>query len=379
MSTPSAEQVRPGLEGVPAAVTSISLLDEEAEQIVVRGYDLIELAQRVHYPDVAHLLIHGRLPDAAGSQAFAARLAELAALPDGVTALLERFPSGMVAMDALRTGVSALAGWEDPELLDDRSPEANRHKAERLLARAPAVTVGGWRATRGLPQTTASPQGSFAARFLELIWGREPDPDAEDAFDRILTCYAEHEMPNSTFAARVVASSWCDLYGAATAAAASLKGSLHGGANEAAIKLLLGIAADGGEARAAEHIRERLARKERIMGFGHRVYRRRPDPRAELLGKDLPALSERRPDGPQLLRIAEIVTDVMREETGLHPNTDFPIGLALYLLDVPIELDTPIFYCARLAGIAAHVIEEHERGRLYRPRVVYDGPRGLHA
>lgn len=378
MTTPETDEIRPGLEGVLAAVTQISLLDDQAEQIVIRGYDLIELATTVTYPDVAHLLIHGHLPDSAESEAFAARLQEAAPLPEGVSALLETFPSGMAAMDALRTGVSALAGWEDPAVLDDRSPTANRAKAERLLARAPAVAVGGWRTTQGRPQVAVVPGLSFSARFLQLIWDKEPDSDAEVAFDRILTCYAEHEMPNSTFAARVVASTWSDLYGSATAAVASLKGPLHGGANEAAVRLLLQLAAEGGVSHAAAGIRERLGRKERIMGFGHRVYRHRPDPRAELLNQDLPALAERKPDGPELLHISQVVTEVMYEETGLHPNTDFPIGLALYLLDVPIELDTPIFYCARLAGLTAHVIEEHEHGRLYRPRVRYEGPRDLH-
>jgi citrate synthase len=371
-------ELRPGLEGVPATATSVSVLDTEAEQIVVRGYDLIELAQRLAYPDVAHLLIHGHLPDRSEQEAFCRRLAQAALLPPGMENLLAALPSGIEAMDGLRTGISALAGWEDPSLLADRSPEADRAKAERLLARAPAVAAGAWRATTGRDPVRADPELGFAERFLHLVVGSVPDADAVRAFDRILTCYSEHELPNSTFAARVVASTWSDLYGAATAAVASLKGPLHGGANEASAHLLLELQAKGGVARAGAEIKERLSRGERIMGFGHRVYMRRPDPRAELLDEELPALAARRPDGEELLQIAEAVRTVMLEEKGLYPNTDFPIGIALYLLGIPIELDTPIFYCARVAGLMAHAIEEHAHGRLYRPRVSYQGPRGLH-
>ena len=368
----------PGLEGVIAAATAISYLDVEHEQIVVRGYDLIELARRLDYTRIAYLVIHGRLPSDDEHRAFEQALADQAALPEAVLRILQLLPPTTDVMDAQRTAISALAGFEAPEELHSPTPEADARMGIRLLARMPAITANAYRIPRGLPPLQPDPGLGFSARFLQMVTGQRPDPQAARVFDLTLSCYVEHEMPNSTFAARVIASTLSDLYGAVAGAAASLKGPLHGGANEAVARMLLEILERGGASVAEAYVMERLARKERIMGFGHRVYMRRYDPRAYLLKDAIPQLAHRRPEGPELVRIYQIVERVMLREKGLYPNTDYPVGLLYYLLGIPIELDTPIFLAARTAGLVAHVMEQHANNRLFRPRVLYQGPRGLH-
>jgi citrate synthase len=367
----------PGLEGVIATATSISYLDTEHEQIVLRGYDLMELARSKRYTEVAYLTLYGRLPEASELRAFEDRLREEAELPEEVYRLLDLLPPRMHVMDAQRTALSYLAGLEDPAELRDTSPEADLRKGVRVLARMPALTANAYRALRGLPRVRPDPSLGFSEGFLYMLLGTRPDPEAVRVFDLTLTCYIEHEMPNSTFAARVIASTLSDLYGALVGAAASLKGPLHGGANEAVAHMLLEILEAGGSARAEQYVLDRLRRGERIMGFGHRVYMRRPDPRAVLLREALPGLAGRRPEGEELLRIYVVVETVMRREKGLYPNADYPVGLVYSLLGIPIELYTPIFFVARTAGLVAHVAEQHGDNRLFRPRVLYQGPRGL--
>ena len=368
---------RPGLEDVIATDTTVSFLDLEREQIVIRGYDLIELARRVRYPDVAHLLIHGDLPDPGQQQRFCASLARNARPPEGVHSILRALPPGTVAMDALRTGLSALAGYEEPAVLDDTSHEANVEKATRILAKAPAVAANAYRALHGLPPADPEPERGFAGSFLAMIPGEPADESGVEVFDRVLTCYSEHELANSTLTARVVASTLADIYGATVAATASLKGPLHGGANEAAARMFAEIAEQGGSSRAEDYVMDKLRAKARIMGFGHRVYMHSPDPRALLLKADLDSMAERSAEAADLVRTYEICAATMQREKGLYPNADLPIGLIMYLLDIPIDLYTPIFLCARIAGLVAHVIEQHDHNRLYRPRVLYEGPRDL--
>jgi citrate synthase len=369
------DEVHPGLEDVVAAETEISFLDADHEQIVVRGYDLIELARSSTYADVAHLLLFDHLPSDEERAAFARQLGDHAHLPEGVADILRRLPSDTVAMDALRSGLSILAGFENAEVLADHSREANLAKAVRILAKAPTLAANAYRALRGQPFVQPNPGLSFAANLLQMIYGRPADAEIIAVFDRILICYAEHELANSTFAARIVASTFADIYGAIVAATAALKGPLHGGANEAAARMFAEIASRGGPATAEPYLLERLAAKDRIMGFGHRVYMHRPDPRADLLKADLDAIAARDPDAAAMVQTYEIVVAVMEREKGLHPNADLPIGLILSLLGVPIDLFTPIFLCARNAGLLAHVIEQHEHNRLYRPRVLYTGRR----
>jgi citrate synthase len=368
------EAFSPGLENVAAARTTVSFLDLERECITVRGYDLIELARIVHLPDVAHLLIRGHLPNLTEQASFCGALATASGLPEGIVDIMRRLPRETSPMDALRTGLSLLAEWEDPHVLLDPSPEASEAKAIRLLARGPSLTANGWRAIHGQPTLEPNPGLGFAGSFLWMIQGRAPDLEAVSTFDRVLTCYSEHEMAASTFAARVVASTMADVYGAVVAACAALKGPLHGGANEAAARMFAEIRMRGGAAAAEAYVMEQLWEGHRIMGFGHRVYMRRPDPRAVLMKEELDALAARDPEARAHVDAYEIVAATMEREKGLYPNADLPIGLVLLLIGVPVELFTPIFMCARIAGGAAHVIEQQANNRLYRPRVDYVGP-----
>ena len=372
-------QYSPGLEGVISNVTQLSYLDVDDEVILIRGYDLIDLARSLKYVDVAHLVMYGELPDESDAQALCDALMSQCELPEEAYRLLELLPRNTVVMDALRTGISFMAGYEEPDLLTDTSREANLAKGVRLLARAPAIAVNAHRILNDMPVVRPDPSMGFAENFLYMVRGERPDAESLEGFDRILTCYVEHEMANSTFAARVIGSTLADVYGALTGAVASLKGPLHGGANEAAISMLLDIYHNGGEAAAEEYVMDKLQQRARIMGFGHRVYMRRYDPRALFLRDYIEALADRRPEGRELHAIYRTVEGVMLRERGLYPNADYPIALLFYLLDIPVPLDTPIFQCARIAGLVAHVIEQQEENRLFRPRVQYEGPRGLQA
>tara|TARA_Y100001960_G_C14761283_1_gene874263 strand:+ start:1070 stop:2224 length:1155 start_codon:yes stop_codon:yes gene_type:complete len=370
-------QYSPGLEGIISNITTLSYLDVDRKEILIRGYDLIQLADKLSYTDVAHLLVHGEIPNKDEANTFCNSLRNKSSLPDEVYQTFKLMPKGTMVMDALRSGISFLAGYEDADTLMDNSHEANLEKGVNLLAQVPAIAVNSYRALNGLDFVKPDPDLNYAENFLFMIRGEKPDKQSLDVFDKILTCYIEHEMAASTFTSRVIGSSLSDIYGAMVGAVASLKGPLHGGANEAAINMLLDILNNGGAANAENYLMQKLESRERIMGFGHRVYMREYDPRALFLRDYIPLLIGRRSDGPELHEIYKIVEAVMLRERGFYPNADYPIALLFYLLDVPIDLDTPIFFSSRVAGLIGHVMEQHEDNRLFRPRVQYDGPRGL--
>ncbi|MDF2668928.1 MAG: citrate synthase 3 [Paenibacillus sp.] len=363
---------RPGLEGVIASETSISYLDVENEEIVIRGYDLIELARKVRYIDVVGLLLDGKLPGVEERNKLTDDLRAEYEVPEVLLSLLAYQAPYKEAMDVLRTGISALAGFD--EELDDRSREANRRKTLRLLAKVPSIVANGYRIQMGQSPIAPDKNLSYSANFLYMLTGNVPNEHEEKAFDQSLIVYSEHEMPNSTFVARVIASTQSDLYGAVTGAVASLKGTLHGGANEAVMKMLL-------EAKTIDNIEplfmSKLANKERIMGFGHRVYMKKMDPRALLMKEALHQLSELN-GNDDLYQMCDLGERIMHREKGLYPNLDYYAAPVYYLLGIPIDLYTPIFLSSRTAGLGAHVIEQHENNRLFRPRVSYLGPRGLH-
>jgi citrate synthase len=362
----------PGLEHVIASETSISFLDVEKEEIVIRGYDLMELAEQMTYLDVVGLLLEGELPNETRRHAIESQIQAVYGLPPNVRAMLHLMPDRADMMDVLRTSISALASFDDE--LDDRSPEANGRKALRLLAKVPQIVAYGYRAITKQPLIEPDPKLSYTANFLYMITGTIPSQVEVAIFDQSLIVYSEHELPNSTFAARVIASTQSDIYGALVGAVASLKGTLHGGANEAVMHMLLEA---GSEDDLEALIRSKLARKERIMGFGHRVYMRKPDPRAllmkEALAKLAPACQQQ-----ELYDMCVRGENVMRTEKGLHPNLDYYAAPVYYLLGIPIELFTPVFLAARTVGISAHVMEQHANNRLFRPRVRYTGARDLH-
>lgn len=372
------EQFVPGLENVPAVKTKVSALDVVKEKIIIRGYDLIELAQAVPYLDVAYLLLYEHLPTASQARDFAALMQQQMHIPDVMYEIFQALPKGMDAMDLLRTGLSILSGYEDHQLLNDNSKTANIQKGIKILAKAPVIMVNAYRANQGLPFVKPDPSLSFSENFLYMIQGAKPDADTTKMFDLILTCYIDHELPNSTFTARVIASTLSDMYGAIVGGVASLKGPLHGGANEACVRMMLEVLENGGSAKAEEIIMAKLARKDKIMGFGHRVYMKKYDPRALLLKDYVPKLIHRHKDGEELYKIFQIIEKVMAREKGIYPNADYPIGLMFYLLGIPIDLYTPIFFCSRIAGLVAHITEQHADNRLIRPRALYEGAMDLH-
>lgn len=363
---------QPGLENVIASETDISYLDVENEVIILRGYDLIELAQRKTYLDVVGLLLEGTLPTLIQRSAFEEKLKSEYDIPKDLLYVLQFLPQQANLMDVLRTGISVIASFDYE--LEDRSHFANYRKAIRLLAKVPQIVANGYRSVAKLPIMEPRKDLSYTSNFLYMITGKEPSEMEEKIFDQSLIVYSEHEMPNSTFAARVIASTQADIYGALTGAVASLKGTLHGGANEAVMKMLL----EAGSIAAIEPLMlDKLARKERIMGFGHRVYMKKVDPRAVLMKEALAVLAEEK-KRKDLYSMCVIGEEVMKREKGLYPNLDYYAAPVYYLLGIPIDLFTPVFLAARTIGICAHVMEQHENNRLFRPRVLYNGPRNLH-
>ena len=356
----------PGLDGVVAGETTICQVDPNAG-LLYRGYDVHALAPAVPFEDVAWLLIHGDLPTPEQSESLRARLAADQTLPAKVVDALRLFPADAAPNDVLRTGVSML-GMFDPAV-NDNSHAANVDKALRLLAKVSTLVTSGWRIAQGKPPVTPPKQLSHSARFLYCLTGREPEPWQSHAMDVVFTLYAEHEFNASTFAARVTASTLADMYAAVTTALGTLKGPLHGGANEQAMTMLRQIPnADAGE----KWILERLARKEKVMGFGHRVYRK-GDSRVPVM-RDLARDLGRRTGHETWADVCERLEAVMQREKNLCANVDLYAAPVLQMLGIPWQLNTPVFACSRVAGWCAHVIEQHDHNRLIRPRSLYTGP-----
>ncbi|GAB4073830.1 citrate synthase [Barrientosiimonas marina] len=361
----------PGLEGVVASETGISLLDTEQEKIIIRGYDLIDLSKRKTYADLIYLLLEGILPADAERQAVEEQLKSHYELPAAVMDILKLLPEGTHPMDGQRTALSALAGYD--EALDDRSLEANKQRAYRILGQLPAITVNSYRILNNQDPVEPDTALPYSANFLYMITGKKPTELEAQIFDRSLLLYSEHEMPNSTFTSRVIASTHSDMYGALSGAVASLKGDLHGGANEAVMHMLE-------QAQSAndfvDMLKNKLANKEKVMGFGHRVYMKKMDPRAKMMKESLKQLCDLHGDS-SLLEMCEAGEKLMAEEKGLYPNLDYYAAPVYWMLGVPIPLYTPIFFSSRTAGLCAHIIEQHDNNRLFRPRVKYTGDRNL--
>lgn len=354
----------PGLEGVIAGETAICTV---GDGLRYRGYDIHNLAASATFPEVAYLLLHGELPSREQLADFQAVLSEAAELPPAVVSLLESTPLHAGGMDVLRTAVSALGNF-DPQA-DETHHEASLAKATRLLACIPLLIAARHRLSAGLPLCEPRGDFSFAGNLLYLITGNAPNEAAERAMNISLILYAEHEFNASTFTARVVMSTQSDLYSAITAAIGALKGPLHGGANERVMEVLEEV---GTPANAESWVRQALKEKRRIMGFGHRVYKT-GDPRAVILREQCRALagSVNRED---LEDMADTIETIVRDEKGLPPNLDWPSARLYHYLGLEVPLYTPLFVASRVAGWAAHAIEQSENNRLIRPRSQYTGP-----
>ncbi len=362
-------ETKAGLEGVVAGETAICSVRPEGK-LVYRGYDVHDLAEQAGFEEVACLVLFGRLPARAELAAFDAELRSRRALPPGVIESLERLPSDAVPMDALRTAVSVLALY-DPDAGDD-SRGANLRKATRLLARLPSMVAALHRLSRGLEVVAPDPELNHAANFLYMLRGERPDAFEAKVLEVTLILYMEHEFNASTFTARVIASTLADLYGAVVGAIAALKGPLHGGANEKALDVVLEI---GEPARAEAWVRESLRQKRRVMGFGHRIYKT-ADSRVAVARK-WGALLGRQLDDTRLSDICTAVEEVMRREKNLCPNVDFYAAPIYHMMKIPVSLNTPIFAMSRAVGWSAHVIEQLDHNRLFRPNARYVGAAGL--
>jgi citrate synthase len=359
----------PGLEGVVAGETAVSTIEGGLRY---RGYPVGELVDQASFDEVAFLLLHGDLPNRFQLASFQRRVGAARSLPYPLLDLLRVLPPAVSPMDVVRTSVSVLAHY-DPET-EDSSHEANLRKAERLVAQIPVAVAAHYRLSRGMDPIPARADLGTAANFLFMLRGQEVVPDVARALDVALILYAEHEFNASTFAARVVCSTLADLHSAMVAAIGALKGPLHGGANEKVMEIL---EAAGGPDRAERWLRQALERKERIMGFGHRVYKA-GDVRAGIL-KPYARKAAEAAGLTHWERTAEIIEHVLGDEKHLFPNLDWPAGRLFYALGLEIPLYTPIFVMSRITGWSAHFIEQHEHNRLIRPRSRYTGPDVRHA
>jgi citrate synthase len=329
------------------------------------GYGIETLATKVPFEDVAWLLLHGELPGAEQKKEFARDLAASAGLADGLIAVLRSLPRTTRAMDQLRTGVSALAAY-DPDL-GKYDHAANLRKAVRLISGLTSITTAGWRIHEG-KEPVIDAKRPLAARFLMGLDGKNPEDWRVRVIDTIFNLYAEHEFNASTFAARVTASTLADMYSAVVTAIGALEGPLHGGANEQAMTMLREI----GRPEAAEGwVKERLAKKDKIMGFGHRVYKR-GDSRVPVMRGLLDEVGKRASQ-PNWMAVCLELDRVMEKEKGLFANLDLYAAPVLMLLGIPSELNTPLFACARVAGWCAHVTEQQDKNRIIRPRSKYVG------
>jgi 2-methylcitrate synthase/citrate synthase II len=355
---------RPGLEGILAGETAISTLDGG---LLYRGYSVEELAGAGRFEEVAYLLLYGELPKPHELTAFRQRLAHNAVVPHCVIDLLRAIPTHAPLMDVMRTGCSLLAHW-DPDAADN-SREANLRKAERLLVQLPIVLAARHRLRQGKEPVAADKHRPFAENLLWMLRRREPSPQAVQAMEVSLILYAEHEFNASTFTARVVASTLADLHSAITAAIGALKGPLHGGANERVMDVLQAV---GSADRAEAWVRDALARKQRIMGFGHRVYKD-GDPRATLL-KPLCVQLAAQTGQTQMEEMADIIERIVGDEKKLSPNLDWPSARLYHYLGLAVDLYTPLFVLSRVVGWSAHVIEQLGSNRLIRPSSRYIGP-----
>lgn len=360
----------PGLEGVLAGESALCQVDEGESGLRYRGYAIGDLAEQASFEEVAHLLLIGRLPTRKELDDFSAQLRTQWVLPGPVEAFIGVVPPDAHPMDILRTGVSLL-GMTDPDAADG-SHEANVRKSIRLLAKIPVLIASAYRLAHAKRQIQPSADLSFAENLLYLLADRQGDKTAKAmarALDVSLILYAEHEFNASTFAARVAASTLTDLHAAITAAIGTLKGPLHGGANEAVAAMLLEIKSRD---RAERWVREALASKRRVMGFGHRVLKK-GDPRSAIIQRHAETLSRTCGD-TRWYEIATILDGTMQQEKGLYPNLDFYTAVTYLLMGIPRDLYTPVFVCSRIAGWCAHVIEQQDHNRLIRPRALYTGP-----
>ena len=367
MSAPVVEKkIYKGLAGVVVDTTAISKVVPETNSLTYRGYPVQDLAARCSFEQVAYLLWHGELPSDGELALFNQRERASRRIDRSLQSLLAKLPDTCHPMDVVRTAISYL-GAEDPEE-DDSAESANYAKSLRMFAVLPTIVAIDMRRRRGLAPIAPHSHLSYAENFLNMCFGEVPDPVIVTAFEQSMILYAEHSFNASTFAARVVTSTQSDIYSAVTAAIGALKGPLHGGANEAVMHDMIEI---GDPSKAAEWLHGKLSRKDKGMGFGHRVYKN-GDSRVPTMKQALIRVAEPR-NGQRWLDIYNILEKEMFAATGIKPNLDFPTGPAYYLMGFDIPSFTPLFVMSRITGWTAHIIEQAGSNALIRPLSEYSG------
>jgi 2-methylcitrate synthase len=355
-----------GLDGVVVDKSSISKVITEINSLVYRGYPVQELAEHCSFEEVAWLIWHGELPTASQLKQFKAELCQKRGISEALLDVIRTSPRTAHPMDVLRTAVSFL-GSEDPEL-GRSDPATNLARAVAMTAKIPTMIAAFYRFRKGQAFIPPSMELDFAANFFHMVFGEVPGPETLKAFDVSLILYAEHGFNASTFTARVIVSSLSDIYSGVVGGIASIKGALHGGANEAVMHTLLEI---GEVSRAREWMLAALKEKRLVMGFGHRVYKQ-GDSRVPTMKKYARRMADFTGQ-TRWLDIEDVLEEVMREQKNIHPNLDFPSGPAYYMMGFDIDMFTPFFVMARITGWTAHIMEQQANNRLIRPLSAYSG------
>jgi citrate synthase len=359
-----------GLEDVVAASSAICYLDGDRGVLAYFGYDIHDLARGASFEEVCYLLWHGRLPSRAELGDLQSQLAAARPLSEPILRLMKQLPA-TDGMDMLRTLTSALSHYDSEA--GDSSPQANYRKAVRLTAQMGSLVAAYGRLQAGGGPIQPDPALGHAANFLYMLSGTRPNALSVRAFDIALVLHADHELNASTFAARVAAATLTDIYSAVVAAIGTLKGPLHGGANADVMRLLIEIGPEAPPERIDEAIRGKLAKKIKIPGFGHRVYRTE-DPRATHLRRMSHDLGERA-GNLRWFDMSQRIEQLVTAEKKLNPNVDFYSASTYYTLGIPVDLYTPIFAVSRVSGWTAHCLEQYSNNRLIRPRTDYIGPK----
>ena len=365
----SETEIKPGLAGVVADKTAVSKVMAETNSLTYRGYAVQDLCANARFEEVAYLLLHEDLPTQAELDAFIALEKSERGLSPALVAMMRSFNKAAHPMDTLRTALSFL-GQEDGDV-DDDAPEALRARAVRMMAKIPQMIAYDYRLKNALEPIEPDASLGFSENFFQMCFGEVPAPETVKCFDISMTLYAEHSFNASTFTARTIKSSTSDIYSAVVGAVGSLKGPLHGGANEAVMHMMKEV---GSAENAREWMLTALKEKRKIMGFGHRVYRS-GDSRVptmtdafkkmvDIIGTD---------EAKSLWEMGRALDDVMVEEKGIYPNLDFPAGPAYYLMGFEIPMFTPIFVMSRITGWAAHIMEQAADNKLIRPLSAYSG------
>lgn len=359
-----------GLAGLIAGDTSISKVDVSTNSLWYRGYNINDLCENATFLEVAYLLLHDDLPNEKQLDDFKNFEKSNRDIPEELYLMFEKMPKTSHPMDLLKQGVSMLGAFDKENVLGTNSHSQNLRKAMLLLSKIPTIVANSYRLSQGLKPVKPNKELAFSENFLSMTLGKEINDELSiKTLDKSLILYAEHGYNASTFSARVTAATLSDLYCAVSSAIGTLKGPLHGGANEQVMYMLLDI--DSPE-KAKEATLEKIKTKEKIMGFGHRLYRT-GDSRTKVI-KDLGRALAKQKGITKWHEISDIMEETMIQEKKIYPNLDFPAATAYYLLDIPIELYTPIFAASRITGWAAHILEQHDDNRLIRPGCEYIGP-----